>query len=282
MTLDDELRNTPLNTFSVPHLQDVAALFARETRFEGKVVVNNPVMPGMLGIFFARFNSYGQQRKLRNNCVYVAGADDRHFVLCDVDYLTNCKNVLADAVDPLGICKATFESDAFSKAQSQSDLEIACLALFRVHLEYLFPRWVIGHEVGHAVLGHGGLQTLNQRQRRSKERELAADRFVIDHMVGDEKSRMHFHMGITALLYDWIRTETGKDPVKLGATHYIGPSVCIRDESDTHPPMILRLLNLIDAFLERFPDTDTTGYYSRLRKQIRVAQPVLCGSCNER
>jgi hypothetical protein len=275
MTIQELLRNAPLKVFDEPPLVDIAKLFSSKTRFDGKTVINEPVLPGMLGIFFARFDPNGPLHLLRNSCIYVPCPEDRHMVVCDVDFLTDWRNALSNAKQGnlLALSKKP------KKLSSDNEYMQAFYTMFRAHLHYMFPRWVVGHEIGHAVLRHATSQSLeltdsSTRRRLSMQSELDADKFVVDHMINDdEESQMHFFGAITHLLNEWIADETGVTSMNLGAVDYRGQSVTIRDASPTHPPMILRLLTLIDAFLVRFPTIDTTGFYQRVRAHVVAVAP---------
>lgn len=271
MTIQDILLVTPLDTWHHESLEETARFFCTQTRFDGKLVINQSVFPGMLGVFFVKFDPAGPLRALRNNCLYVPCAEDRHMVLCDFDFVTDWRNALPDQKGSEELAKAKMPTTFVSA--SPEDYEEGFKVMFRAHLFYVFYRWVIGHEIGHAALQHGSAHSFelgdpSARRRLSIEQELAADRFVIDHMWNDEEARMHFFGAITHLLNHWILNETGVTSVDLGDKDYRGQPVAIRDNSVTHPPMVMRLLNLMDAFLERFPDTDTTGFYKRVRAHV--------------
>jgi len=275
MTLDEVLREHRLLTFNLPEFNEIVSRFTSNTRFDNHLVVNSPVMPGMLGVFFCRFDPSGILRQLRGNCLYTRGVDDRHFILCDIDFLINPENALRDARDPTGIPSLPAIPSTSELNPRMRDYEEQFRQVFRTNLVHFFPRWVIGHEVGHAVLGHGEerlrLGNLGelQNRRESREREISADRFVIERMAGDELSRWHFFNALTHSLNNWIKAETGMSSVDIGDRSYSGAIIEIKDDSPTHPPMIIRLLNLMETFLQRFPETDTTGFYSRIHARIK-------------
>jgi hypothetical protein len=281
MTLEDALKQYPVTvTDDIPELSEIAHSFVNNTRFENHFVVNSPVMPGMRGAYFCLFDQNGLYRTLSGNCRYVRGEEDRNYILCDVHFLIHLANALGNSQDTtdITVTDSTSISEAYRSSRgvpSAQFWEEQFHKLFRANLSYFFPRWVIGHEIGHAVLGHAdhpillGSQDKLEIGRVSRAKEIAADGFVIERMATDETERMHFFSALTHLLNNWIRVKTDKDSVELGSRDYRGPQIEINDDSLTHPPMIIRLLNLMEACLEKFPDTDTTGYYARLSKRMK-------------
>jgi hypothetical protein len=135
----------------------------------------------------------------------------------------------------------------------------------------LLYTWIIGHEIGHAVLGHDP----GASGRQSKRHEREADLFFLERLPKFQDVVELGYFGITQLLYNWIRYELKTDPVDFGASDYIGAIQVLRDDCPTHPPMLIRLLDLMDTFLERFPKLDKTGYFNRVRSRVEVVRTAL-------
>lgn len=280
MTLDELLSRSPLATTDVPYFTSLVRYFISETRFDGQTVINPSTVlaPGQLGVFFSDF-SQETWRPFALSCLHHRGSCETDIILCDVNFLSKIDHALADPSHRTAPGGFASSPDFTSLPPEDRRFEAMFSRYFESSVSRFFPYWVIGHEIGHAVLDHGQNALryedgrLSELSREAREAEVEADLFVIEKIDRSEaEGSFHLFQMLTHLLNHWVAANTGTTAIELGERTYTGPRVLIIDDSWVHPQMIIRILNMLDAYLRKFPDMDSTGYYSRVRSQLRIVR----------
>lgn len=139
--------------------------------------------------------------------------------------------------------------------------------------------WVIGHELGHMSEGHGSSHfqeseffALVQDDRLSAQRELDADRFVIETLNDPEGTDREFY---AELLFELLNRDIrmrlcpGTDPLQHCDQLQYGAGIIYNNEvsmaystEGTHPEHLIRLLRLIDLADDRY-GMSLAGYQAK-------------------
>lgn len=255
--------------------------FIQGTRFEGRYMLNSPLRASILNIYFLKNDFEGVFAEVRNNCAYLKH-DEYNVILCDINFLSDWRNTF-----PRGYFKGESDWHIIDKEKGKKkekwkkhiseDVfeEVLERAEESQHfmLDNFFIQWLLGHEIGHAVLNHSPGHLLYmpdeslKGNRLSKAREIEADLFALNHIFDDDLTRTIFWMSISRLVAAWVYAETGKSGSEIANSDTV---IKIIDISHTHPPLLLRVLNMVEVLLEKYPYIDNTGYFKRLRSRVSV------------
>ncbi|MDX8527433.1 hypothetical protein RFM68_23310 [Mesorhizobium sp. MSK_1335] len=218
--------------------------FVVGTRFQGKINVDYAPLAGMLNFYVATRKLPGQLGTISCNCAYV-GAD---IVICDKAFLETFSS------------SVNFTQDSFYGEGSREIWTNQADLFERVNqiTSSILRTWIIGHEIGHAVL-HAPTSS-ERRIAMTKAKENAADSFFLEKAsVGhDEKAVRNLHWGLNQLIMQII-VITFKD----GKAH-VAPS-----SDDIHEPWILRAIALGQELTDRGPEPEN-DYYKSLSRDISV------------
>jgi len=281
MFLEDMLRQNPLQMTDPAPFREMIADFVRGTQFENNFQVNpaaTTFVPGQLLFYFSSFADQKPWKPLAHTCFYYRTNGEANLILCDYEFLTQKHHAFSDKDHPTSALNVESTKEYNDLPAEHQRFERMFATYMQSAILNFFPFWVIGHEIGHAVLGHDGGNLrfdddeLTEISREDREKEVEADLFVISRLPADSRWSMDLFQMLTHLLNHWVTVETGVSAVTIGAKGYSGSKLSINDKSWTHPPMIVRILNLLDAYLRKYPDVDTTGYYNRVRSQIDIAR----------
>jgi tetratricopeptide (TPR) repeat protein len=228
-------------------------------RFEGRALLNPMALAdGCLHFFFFRSDPDGQLARFLNTCAYVSHGD---VVLCSLPFLEQLASYIL-----LHDVLAEVQDEASSDREGLADLMPMLVAGFGQFL----VDWVIAHEVGHAELGHQSPFLTPGHQ--SREYEQAADDFYVARL-GNEHHASETAISLANVLakayHECYVREFGKpyDGEGLVTEH---ATIHLEQGDEPHPPFVIRLLNLADRLLARYPDVDRTGYYVNVRKNIHL------------
>lgn len=255
-------------------ISDLVDNLTADTRFSGKVNINMKPQVDHLNLYVfdakrlskidRRFNSF------RENCAYTGW---RNSVVCDLGLIDGFLSEHAmdrEVIHPGG--NIPIGQILPTRKIGTGDLK---------QLRRGMMLWVLGHEIGHAVAEHTPSHFQESQFRRfvhisslSQERELQADRFVIDSLDQPDTEHAFFYFGfLVELLNRDIRLRLCPDSEPLQycpkLQHGVGiiynSEVTMAYASDgSHPEYLIRLLRMIDVA----DDSYGLGVHGYLAKSI--------------
>ena len=233
------------------------------TRFQDRWRLNALPSDGMLTLILTDSNTWDAPERYRQNCGY----DQRTLViLCDVAFIENflTRQDLDKEIIP-------FKGDR--PIEEPFELRRADAATIEQRRRHLLI-WVIGHEIGHAVLGHGSAHFTSDRlndptfpRSLSQEMEVAADAYLLARIDGSTEKEWGFYAFLVHVLQNEIRQKVCSDRsplqycprIQYGAG-LLYPDVILHFSShESHPEYLIRLLRLINLGNAKY-DFGLIGY----------------------
>ena len=237
------------------------------SRFEGRVLVNAPSLtPGCLHFYFYRSDPNGLLSSFLNTCAYISSGD---VILCSLPFLERLMTYVTLGKQSLGKFAPIIEKDRRdSDSQFSGFYNEPLDAMIMAGFAQFLVEWVIAHEVAHAELGHKS--TFIGSEPISGADEQAADDYYADRILGE----LHATEAATSLANVLMRAFRECYENEYGGD-YRGPGLAtlnavlhLPPEFGPHPHFLVRLLNLADRILLRYPDVDRSGYYDKVRRNI--------------
>jgi hypothetical protein len=238
--------------------------FVQGTQFENKVVINAPPQSDAINIYVLDEDPKGYFRDLECNCAYLG---QENVIVCDAELLEYFRGLI--------------EIPGGEEA-----------ALINPRFNSFLLQWIIGHEIGHLVLGHGkgkhhfqppsSLPLLPRRQQPvagiTPQYEQEADTFVIEHLNPNRPDDQFWvWLGLSnvigAMYNQTLNAWMDKSPL---------PEIELAYGPDMHPPWLIRLLDMAELLIDTYPSVvDESGYFEAVRKSIRLVSdglpsPSLC------
>lgn len=222
-------------------LMDLATPFVKETRYEGKLNTTAAPKAGNLNLYVVDAKAAALPA-LMCNCGYVGDA----IILCDKAFLDSFSTSIDYNVKDEGV------ADLLRKVDT-------------IHNRWL-ASWLVGHEIGHAVLhdkqGEFSSQ-LAAGRRVTAQQEDEADAFFAGHVPPDERKRAtfvltNFAFQAFSLTYVSAPPDTGMAVIKPSA-------------DSIHAPWLLRALMVARtvAELDQGPGSGEQ-FYGTLAHKIRI------------
>lgn len=256
------------------------------TRFWGKTAINpSALKEGSLHFFFFRSDPLGMLATFAKSCTYV---NSGNIIFCSLPFLEE----LVDYVEIRGDWNQTHDIKIFFAKKDQiektDDLKNIQLNELRDNSEMPIDEiremvtkmsnadekefllsWVIAHEIGHAVLEHSssfiGLMLSAQEE--------AADEFFIDHIHGTVDEWRALCNILLKAYYRHHELEYGY-PYQGESYVTISVPIHIQLSSGNHAHFLIRLLDLGDRLIKRFPTMDQTGpqYLAAVRRNLIIEE----------
>lgn len=239
-------------------LEGVADRYAAGTPYQGRIRINLPPKKHFLTFLTIK------REALRNY---------------NASYVCNCRAV--PAVETV-ICDNDFFNDFLASVRQGDDAPPELNAMYQNFL----ANWLLGHEVGHIVLGHtSNIEKLSVRNNADSGviwgdlREIEADNYVLTRLSHESQLQfagfMTLSQMVTSMYADLIAEqvpekdlekarEDGKNPV-FGTLF----DVTILYNKTLHPPWFVRVLDMFYLLRKRYPQiVDSSGYWENLRARI--------------
>lgn len=179
--------------------------FTQGTAFENKISFNTPPSPDHINIFFLKADPKGLTHNFSGNCEYIGM---ENVIICDMQFIENqFRNI--DAI------KKTYDLSIIDP-QTRKSVLLSEDQLKDIHLtmQATFLMWVLGHEIGHAVL-HKDLLLSGRALHFDlsySPAEQAADTFVAERIVNDSNLANLFNL----LIGEFIEQEFRREARQLG------------------------------------------------------------------
>jgi hypothetical protein len=243
--------------------------YTANTRFDGKTLVNPlSLAEGSLHFFFFRSDPEGRLAWFLDSSFYLASAN---LVLCALPFLESLAKYMSfPEAEPTHFAERIVRSTGEEMDFQALGPEI------RRFLDFEFNRflveWAIAHEIGHGHLGHRS--SLLSKHRFSRVEEEAADDFFVEH-IADADRAAHIWLALSNVLakayHECYQMESGHPYDGSGMVTLEAP-IHLKDASHSHAPFVIRLLDLADGILRRFPDIDMSGYFDKVRRNITLQE----------
>lgn len=222
-------------------LESLARSFVAGTKYEGRLNVSKPPMAGFLNLYSVDPKRLGLPQ-LACNCAYVGD----EIVACDRAFLDTFVSAInfgdrdAQLADTLRQVDRTFET--------------------------WLGAWVVGHEIGHAVMHAGviGLRPATASREVAARLEGEADRFFAERVPPEHAQRASF--AITTFAFQMFSVS-----YVLGAQGDSGGSVVRGNQAQVHQPWLVRALEVARVISERQSGPGSgEDFYGGLRRKVRV------------
>lgn len=257
----EELRDAKkLNENYNPLIWNMATKILEALDIGTVVGINNQPVTEGLGIYVVQEEDSRISSNLVCNCAY---SEVDKIILCDSELFKYMENIL--------------NSNTVSRASNLSDAEYG-LIIDERNTKYKFElvRWVIGHELAHYLLSQDGI---SKKFGLLSNSEKSADLLYLksihsqDLMVNTYQTFSSlattlylYHLnenlnrnGLEALeLIDlYVRAPATKRKVKISA-------------SSSHPPLLVRVLDLLIQIREYDEEMDSTDFFDWLRSNVEI------------
>lgn len=244
------------------------------TEFQDKWQINKEPKPGWLSIILidtARKRANGVPPKLVRNCTYTGKRDT---VICDIEL---ARSFLGDRdldkwVNP--------ETDTRRSLDELAPIEELPDELLSKTRQY-FLEWVLGHEIGHILAGHGEshftasrLDEVVEPSSLSQKDELEADSFLAEQFsvaetTGDDAG---FYFFLFSVLNTEVQMKACPDRSPVQHCNKLQMGMLIFSPNDyirysrkgTHPEYIIRMIRLLNLAGKRYE----VDYVSHLAEDI--------------
>lgn len=230
-------------------LKDSIVPFTRGTRFDGKLNTDGPPREGYLNLYVTRSAPVGRLAPVKCNCAFVGESS----IVCDRAFL----ETFAGAVS------FTREGVYGRDADAIWTDNKAVFEQVNRRIAEVLKAWILGHEIGHAVL-HAE-SNFGRRRPFSREQEAEADRFFIERAVAGagERQIQDLYFGLTQIVFAVMGIA-----MNLPAEDQNGPrqAVIAPSMDGIHEPWLVRALKLGGEIGEIQGKSD--DFYSGLASKV--------------
>jgi hypothetical protein len=231
-------------------LKEIVEPFIRGTRFEGKFNTTGEPRQAFLNVYVARLGLPGRLASISCNCAYVGDS----IIVCDQKFLSTFESTVNFTINSF------YGRDVKTIWEQQKNI----IEQVNRRIAHVMESWILGHEVGHAIL-HGDT-SLDHRRAYSERQELEADRYFIEKALSDAdvQQRQTLSFGLSQFIFAVMGiafNETSKVTHHEEGKAIIAPSV-----DGIHPPWLIRALNLG----ERMDDDVQSDFYKRLASNVLI------------
>lgn len=222
-------------------LQSLARSFVIGTKYEARLNVSKPPMHGYLNLYSVEPKRLGLPQ-LACNCAYIGD----EIVACDRAFL-----------------------DTFASAINFGDMDERLVNTFGQvdkTFETWLGAWIVGHEIGHAVM-HAkviGLRPATANRKSAARLEREADRFFAERVPPEQLQRASFAMTTFA-----FQTLSATYVQRLGGNS--GVSIVRGTRQEVHQPWLVRALDVAQVISERKSGAGSSeDFFGGLRQNVRV------------
>ena len=277
---------SPFPTLSgMKYIRYIASAFVRDTPFEGKLNINSPPEIGHINIYFLREDSESLSNKFENNCTFIGYY---RAILCDAHFFESIFQEIDQINEVYDIAFINLDEEGgpptIERPDMSSDNENT--AMIRALMKANILTWVLGHEIGHAILHYelvtGGEKSFHFDLGYDTEEE-EADTFVAEQSaVTDERAAE-----LLTFLAEFIHQEFRREFIRKHQDNAESYRDALKEvdfplknkirvaQGRFSVPLLLRALYVVKALLKVAPWHQDVEYYDTIAKNIEIKQSAL-------
>lgn len=258
--LNEYIASGQLNSEDNRLLSNIAREFVKGTPFEDKVVINAAPQSDAINVYVLNRDPKQYFQGLSCNCAYVGQGN---VIVCDEKLLQHFRHLIDI---PNG------QIPSLTQAESDSIIKYT-----NTRFSFFLLQWIIGHEIGHLVLGHDGSEFYFQPSsifsqpnnetttKIDRQHEQEADKFVIQQLSVSQPEDQFWGWlalsNVVSNMYDQAKNEQKTESSKIK----------LADSPDVHPPWLIRSLDMATLLINSAPyAADRTGYFDAIRQSIEI------------
>jgi len=256
---------------------NIASSYLQSTQYENNLIINSSPQSAAVNVYVLSKDPKNYFKEINCNCAYL-GQDN--IIVCDAKLFKNLQSLI------------DIPPDAFGSVPWAPS---SAVGLINSRFSYFIHQWILGHEIGHLVLGHGtgeshfqpSVLTLFQSTTETPQPSIApqyeqeADTFAIENL-GPEQIDDQFWVwlglsNMVGAMYDRALQDQG-----IAVSESQPPKMELAYSSDGHPPWLIRLLDMAQILINTYPViVDESGYFDAIRESIHLtpdgqSSPLLC------
>jgi tetratricopeptide (TPR) repeat protein len=273
---------------------NIAKRFVTKSRFESKLSINGVSKPDALNIYVLRADPERAFPELGCNCAAYVKA---HMIVCNAAFIEYFRHLLEDrdphrgrlawersaVLDKSGNHVVVVNGRQYLMTQTVSLEEAVGPENLNSTVDFLYRRfsfalleWIVGHEVGHVVLGHS----------TGPKYESAADQYAIDR-IGNQEDAAYAWIALGSII-DTLYGQAvehqypGRDDSLEIDPRLLPPINLVNKAAQAHPPLLVRAIAMSKHLVDSGLVQDDTGFADAVRRRITLIShgpdpPELCG-----
>ncbi len=257
---------------------NIAQDFINSTRYENKLLINQPPRAGFANIYVLKSDPK-DYFDIDCNCAYLGNG----IIVCDeklIKYFTEILNYKYKEGEKIWLEDQMGRDEAI---EYNNDINLL--------LSVSLLRWIIGHEIGHLVLNHDGLEsnfrpTGDTPQRLAKNVEMEADAYAIERISYVDDITFTYLTLSSTIMTLYVYARDIQSPEKAGMVPLRNEDITpitLADISSTHPPLLRRSLDMMELLLRMHPELDSSDFFNVVAANVDykskgASSPLLCQS----
>ena len=264
---EHDLKRGPDHVDAGAYLKLLIKQLTDGTQYEGKWQVNALPKDGWLNVYFLSKDPHQISEHFTNNCAYVGY---QNAIICDARFI---KDLLRQISEPQEYYVLRLNGHRPSAEEAE---KYNLGRLMRANFLY----WLLGHEIGHAVLHRDrvldGGTTAHFHEADYNEVEKEADLFVCQRGLKSQDWATPFLLCMSEYVEREYRknlrpSDSGRvaELERAGKTE-VAAEIPI-EVTETHEvPLFVRMVNMLDNLTASNPILDGTGHHSKVKENITL------------
>lgn len=258
------------------HIWEFASNYLSTTPYAGMLRVNQPTKTGHVNILILRNDVLANEApQLACSCQFIPGTDT---IICDDFFIQQLESFL----DKNTQYDLNSIQDNQQEGKDVPDYQQMLMIVRGMHEQFLFE-WLISHELGHLLAGHGRDSNHNQWITKDgitigRDVEHEADLYYLARLQHNLQSQTSAMMGlsqlVTSLYADLVNNQYPDETIKRTQNAYMGArfDVVLKYNPNRHPPLIWRAIELANALSARYPRIIEDSYFNKIKSKLRLVQ----------
>jgi hypothetical protein len=240
------------DTEAASGLREIIAPFILGTRVEGKLNTTAEPLEEFLNVYVAKSKPPGRLESLSCNCGYIGDST----IICDQKFLSTFESTV----------NFTMNSFYGKDAKQIWDQQKNVMAQVNKRIAHVMESWLLGHEVGHAIL-HSAT-SLDRPRAYTEKQELEADSYFLDRALegADKQRRQDLSFALSQFIFAVLGIAFNS--TNKGVDHGTSEAVIAPSADGIHPPWLIRALNLGERMDEK--DHTQNGIFKSLADHVSV------------